>query len=581
MTRPREQLTPSPAERGSAGDREGAGTPGEPPVVNIAARLSQRAREMPSKRAVVFPEGRDSSGRVAYTHLTFEQLDRLSDAYARGFARIGIGRGTKTVLMVRPSLDFFALTFALFKVGACLVLIDPGLGKRRVLRCLEEIQPEAMVAIPIAHAAKTLLRALRSVRIRVTVGRRWFWGGHSLSELRDFAPEPYAAASTRSEDTAAILFTSGSTGIPKGAVYTHGIFDAQVRFLGETYKIGADEIDLPTFPLFALFDAALGMTAVIPDMDFTRPGHVDPLKIDQPILDHGVTHLFGSPALLDRISRWDEGKFQGVARWRTLRRVISCGAPVPPAVLERMHKALAPGVEVHTPYGATEALPVTTIGSAEILGETALLTRRGEGTCVGRLVGDVDLRICKITDDPIERWTPDLEVARGEVGEITVAGSVVTSAYFARPEQTKLAKMQDGARVRHRMGDLGRVDGKGRVWFYGRKSHRVVGDAGTFYTDPCEAILNEHPRVRRTALVGVGERPKQKPVLVVELQAGVEPSDQLLGELRVLAAASPLTRKIDTILFHGGFPVDIRHNAKIGREELAVWAAWQPGVATS
>jgi acyl-CoA synthetase (AMP-forming)/AMP-acid ligase II len=547
-------------------------------AVNIAARLSEMAKLLPAKRAVVFPAGRDRAGRVAYSHLTFQQLDEESDRYAWGFERAGIRRGTKTVLFVRPSLDFFALTFALFKVGAVIVMIDPGLGKKRVLRCLDEIAPEALVAVPIVHAARALTGALPSVETRVTVGRRWFWGGSTLSQIRANEPKPYPRAETRADDTAAILFTSGSTGIPKGAVYTHGTFDAQVRFLKETYAIGPDEVDLPTFPLFALFDAALGMTAVIPDMDPTRPGHVDPRRIFEPIADQGVTHLFGSPALLDRIAP-REGDPSRVLS--TLRRVISCGAPVPPGVLERMRRILPPGVQVHTPYGATEALPVATIASDEILAETAARTRAGEGTCVGRIVGDLDLEIVRITDDPIPAFSDAFRVKPGEVGEITVAGSVVTAEYAARPEQTRLAKMRDGARIRHRMGDLGRIDEKGRLWFLGRKAHRVETSPGVaLFTESCEPILNAHPGVRRSALVGVGARPRQRPAIVLELLGPRGDSAARLAEIRALAARSPVTSSIETFLVYpDAFPVDVRHNAKIDREALARWAAKELGSA--
>ncbi|MBI3722773.1 AMP-binding protein [bacterium] len=528
------------------------------------------ARRSPTKRAVVFPAGRDGEGRVAYTHLTFRQLDDESDRYAHGFERIGIRRGTRTVLMVRPSLEFFALTFALFKVGATVVLIDPGMGRRNVLSCLEETKPEALVAVPLAHAARTVFRALRSVRVRVTVGRRWFWGGHRLRDIRDDSG-PYTMAPTRPDEPAAILFTTGSTGPPKGVVYEHAVFDAQVRFLRAQYGIAPDEIDLPTFPLFALFDAALGMTAVIPDMDPTRPALVDPRKIVEAIQDHGVTHMFGSPALLDRLSRL--GASQKL-KLPSLRRVISAGAPMPPSTLERMQGLLPSGAEVHTPYGATEALPVTSIGSREVLEDTRAETERGEGTCVGAPVGDIEVRILKISDEPIPLWSDELVSPRGEIGEIAVKGSVVTRSYDARPDANALAKIQDGTAIWHRMGDVGRQDERGRLWFCGRKAHRVVTASGTLFTEPCEAIFNTHPGVYRSALVGVGPRGSQRPVILVELEkdARVDPG-KLRDELLALARANPVTRSIETFLVHPGFPVDIRHNAKIFREKLAPWAA--------
>ena len=133
---------------------------------------------------------------------------------------------------------------------------------------------------------------------------------------------------TSEDDIAAILFTSGSTGVPKGAVYTHGNFLAQVELLKETYGIEPGEIDLPTFPLFALFDPALGMSAVIPEMDPTRPANVDPEKILGAIQRYGVTNTFGSPALLHRVGSY--GAAHGV-KLPTLRRVISAGAPAQPA----------------------------------------------------------------------------------------------------------------------------------------------------------------------------------------------------------------------------------------------------------
>jgi acyl-CoA synthetase (AMP-forming)/AMP-acid ligase II len=475
--------------------------------------------------------------------------------------------------MVRPGAEFFALVFALFKIGAVAVLVDPGMGRRRMVECLGAVEAEALVGIPQAHLLRILHpRAFRSVRMHVTVGRRWFWGGPRLKDLCSEPWGPHEMAPTQRDDPAAIIFTTGSTGPPKGVLYLHGMFSAQVSILRDHFGITPGEVDLPTFPLFALFAPALGMTAVLPDMDPTRPARVDPVKIIEAIRDNDVTNMFGSPALLDRVARY--GQARGV-KLPSLRRVISAGAPVPPVTLERFGSLLEAEAEIHTPYGATEALPVTSIGSREILGQTREESARGGGTCVGRPVPGMAVRVIEISDQPIESWSDDLVMPTGEIGEIVVRGPVVTPEYCTDPAATRLAKIRAGSNAWHRMGDVGRFDEQGRLWFCGRKAHRVVTADGTMFTVPCEAVFNRHPRVFRSALVGVGAPPRQRPVMCVELEAGDDGSGkaQLTEELLATAWRHDLTRSIETILYHPAFPVDIRHNAKIFREKLAVWAA--------
>ncbi len=546
--------------------------------VNIAAHLPAMARQYPETMAVVFPNGRDDAGKIRFTHYTFRQLDEESNRLARGFESLGIRRGTRTVLMVAPSLDFFALTFALFKVGAVPVLVDPGIGIRNLRICLAEAEPEAFIGIPKAHLARVILGwARKSLRIQVTVGRRFGWGGTTLDHVRQAgsAPESYEMAETQSSDRAAILFTSGSTGVPKGVVYSHGMFADQVEKLRRLYRIEPGEIDLPTFPLFALFAPALGMTAIIPEMDATRPAHVDPVKIIEAIEQFKVTNMFGSPALINRVGRYGEAHR---VKLPTLRRVISAGAPVSAKVLERFSKMLSPGVQIFTPYGATEALPVCSIGSDEILRDTRAQTDQGAGVCVGRPVEGVDVKVIRISDDPITAWANELVLPARQTGEIAVKGTNVTREYFHRPESTALAKITDPAGgFYHRMGDVGYADETGRIWFCGRKSHRVVTPQGILFTIPCEAVFNTHAAVFRTALVGVRRGDKIEPVLCVELEPDARPRnrEELFTELRALGAKHAHTRAIQTFLCHPGFPVDIRHNAKIFREQLAGWAKEQ------
>jgi olefin beta-lactone synthetase len=553
---------------GSSGDKRKSGDD----TLNIAHRLKQMSRRLPFKRAVVYPAARDRNGRVAYAHYTFDQLEKESDRIAHGLTAAGIGRGIRTVLMVRPSLDFFALIFAIFKCGAVPVVVDPGMGLSRMVSCFRESDPAAFIGIPPAHVLRVLFPGyFRSVKKWITVGKRWFWGGQTLENLRRDPWRPYTSPPTRQDETAAILFTTGSTGPAKGVVYTHGNFDAQILHIQKHFHIAEDEIDLPTFPLFALFDPALGMTAVIPDMDPTRPALVDPTKIIEAINDHGVTNMFASPALLHRVGGYCQK--HGI-QFPTLRRVVSAGAPVYPDNIDRFAKLLGPHAEIHTPYGATEAVPVISIGSREILSETRQKTEQGFGICVGRPIYGSDVAVIRISDDPISRWTDDLLVADGEIGEIAVRGNLVTKSYFRRPESDKLAKIPFRDGFWHRMGDLGWRDSKDRIWFCGRKNHRVQTSSGTLFTIPCESIFNQHPAIFRTALVGIGRPGEQIPVICVERYPGDNRIHrrQLRRELTELAQNSVVTRDIRLFLFPRKFPVDIRHNSKIFREKLSRWA---------
>lgn len=546
-------------------------------TVNVSKYLKQMAERKPYKRAVVCPVGRDNEGRVTYSHYTFRQLDEESDRIASGLENYGITRGMRTIVMVKQSLDFFALSFGLFKAGVVPVVVDPGMGIKRMLICLQEGRPEAFIGIPLAQMVRVLRpQYFRQVKKFVTVGPRLFWGGITLKKLKQTGRVPYKIVDTQTDETAAIFFTSGSTGPAKGVVYTHGMFDAQIKQIQAGWDITEEEVDLPTFPLFAIFDPSLGMTAIIPDMDPTKPAQVNPEKIIEAIDNHGVTNMFASPALLNRVGRY--GKKNNISL-PSLKRVVSAGAPVHTDNIERFAAMLGGHAQIHTPYGATESVPIVSIASHEILSETRHLTEKGFGMCVGRPINNIDVRLIKISDDPITEWSDDLMVEQGEPGEFVVKGPIVSKTYFERPDMNANHKIADGSDIWHRMGDLGWQDKEGRFWFCGRKSHRVITKDGPMYSIPCEAIFNQHEDVFRSALVGVGSGSNQTPVICIELEKASESRQDLIKrELIGLAEKSVVTKNIRKILFHDSFPVDIRHNSKIFREKLAEWAAQQMGI---
>lgn len=536
--------------------------------MNIATLLDKIAEEIPQAPAVLVPWKKQTAN--------FQELVEENGHLAKGFTQLGIARGDRVLLLVPFGLDFISLTFALFKMGAVPVLIDPGLGRKNTLQCIAQAQPKAMIAIPRAHAVRKVFpKPFKDIKISITVGWRWFWSGNTLNEARKLGRKILPPEDMGENDPAAILFTSGSTGPSKGVLYTHSMFIHQIGILKSCFGIQPGEIDLPTFPLFGLFSTCMGMTCVIPDMDFTQPAQVNPEKIIKPIQDYAITNSFGSPALWNTVSRYCLRK---KVRLPSLKRILMAGAPVPGNMLKRFDKILDDSAEIHTPYGATEALPVTTIRKKLILQETWGKTQRGMGICVGRPVPGIELKIIKITDDPIPYWDTGLEQSPFEVGEIVVQGPWVTRNYFNAPNNAnQLAKIADGDDFWHRMGDLGWLDDQGRLWLCGRKGQRVITKTETLYTLPCEAIFNIHPKVKRSALVGVGEKGEQEAVIVVEPEDPnlINSSDEkevLIQELLELGKRFPHTDEIKFFLLHPQFPVDIRHNAKIFREQLAVWA---------
>ena len=547
---------------------------------NIAEYLSETAKLYPQRKAISHHSGHDRLGRVTYSALTFSQLENLTNAYASEFKCHGIVKGTKTLMMLRPSIDFIAAVFAVFKVGAIPILIDPGMGRKNMLKCIKSTKPEALVAESEVHWIKYLFPStFKTIKIAFAYGKRAPFG---ISKLEDIAetlinkPElsfSFETEETKLEDTAAILFTTGSTGPPKGVVVTHEIFIAQTEIIRQTYGAGPDHVDMPAFPLFALFAAALGMSCVLPDMDPTKPSQVDPRKVIEAITNHGVSFSFGSPAFWRTVATYC---VEHKIKLPSLKRVLMAGAPVNDELHQLVKQIMPDDGETMVPYGCTESLPIVNFNGTEMLAETAELTRNGKGFCVGYPIDEMTVRVIKSIDEVIGTWDDSFELPVGQVGEITIKGAVVTPEYYNNPKATALAKIKDSdGKLIHRMGDVGYFDEKGRLWFCGRKTHRVITEDKIFYTVCCEAIFNSHEKVFRTALVGVGKGTKRKAVLIVEpftMPATDEEKQTIIDELLLLGNKHTFTSDIQDVLFHESFPVDIRHNAKIFREKLAIWA---------
>lgn len=570
--------------------------------LNVADRLSKFAATMPNVVAVACPSRQSIRTRGAqrrksgttYRTISFAELDADATRIVSGMAKWGVPPGTRLALLVKPGIEFVTLVFALLRAGMVIVLVDPGLGRRNLIRCLAEAEPEGFVAIGVAQAARLLLRhKFPWARWNVTVGRRWIWGGKTLDQLRIADCELRMDVSnpkseirnpksftTHADDPAAIIFTSGSTGPPKGVLYTQRMFDTQVEEIQSAYGIEPGGIDLSCFPLFALFNSAMGVTTVLPEMDFSRPALADPKKLLMAANDWQVTQGFASPSVWRVLGAHCAQTGEKIA---SLRQAFSCGAPVPSDVLRKTLASVASDAKMHTPYGATESLPVSTIEASEVLRETAAQTENGGGVCVGHKFASIEWRVIEITDEPIATIDEVKEAPTDCIGELIVRGPQVSPAYVTRVASNALSKISDsrhstpagshsGLATWHRTGDVGYFDARGRFWYCGRKSQRLETIWGPMYTECLEAIANTQPGVKRSALVGIGPCGQQVPVLIVEPDANCRGGDWT-PVLAHLARVYQQPQAISRIIEVEKLPVDVRHNAKINREWLAQWAA--------
>ncbi|WP_280352546.1 fatty acid CoA ligase family protein [Nocardia abscessus] len=543
-------------------------------------RFRAVVRTDPHRVAVRYAHGVGPDGLPAYRHLTYRELDLWSKTIAGRLSAAGVGTGTRTIVLVLPSPELYAIMFALLEIGAVPVVIDPGMGVRKMLRCLRAVDAEAFIGIPQAHALRVLFRrSFRTVRTAVTVGRRWFWRGESLRAWgrTPTVPVPPGSAAT-DDDLLLIAFTTGSTGPAKAVQMTYGNLAAMVDQVHMARGEVAPEASLITLPLVGVLDLLLGSRCVLPPLIPSKVGATDPAHVVDAIQNFGVRTMFASPAVLIPLLEYLRAHPVTLS---SLDSIYSGGAPVPDWCIAGLREVLHEDAEVFAGYGSTEALPMSTIESRELLDGLVERAQHGEGTCVGRPAYQVQARIVAITDEPIptmaraEELADELETTRG-IGELVVTGPNVSTGYYWPEQANALGKIIDGDRIWHRTGDLAWIDEQGRIWFCGRKSQRVVTAHGPMFTVQVEQVFNTVAGVARTALVGIGPRGAQRPVLCVEVKPGADP-DFVEPALRACGAQFDLTRTIADFLVHPSFPVDIRHNAKIGRERLAVWAAERLG----
>ncbi|MFD3583260.1 AMP-binding protein [Streptomyces sp. NPDC058683] len=528
------------------------------PQVGLLGQLSHWQRSQPSAVALDTFHGRHRE-RLTYAGL-YTRCLRTADALAAG----GIGPGTRTVVMTRRPRDLLTTVYALSALGACAVLIDPGLPRQALRQCLREADPQAFVGEPLAHVARVLRGWVPGVRTVISTGPGpW----PTITTLARTAP--HASLAATDDSTALIAYTSGSTGTPKGVVYTN---EQLVRQCGATSDLlGAQPRTamLVGFLPFALGGPTLGVTVVIPQMDFRRPSRARRDDLLHAVARSNATSLLGSPALMSVLAA--DGRAEPALAG--VRSVATFGAPLEYDLLDRLTAALPDEAVIRSVYGATESLPVSS-ADGETLRAVRATSERGGGRCVGRPHPSLHVEIIPAGAGPIAHWAEVAPPPAHAIGEIAVRGPSVSQTYFGRPHADAQAKIPDDGYVWHRTGDLGRTDTEGNLWYCGRKAHVVPSTNGPLYTECIEPACNTVAAVRRTALVDAGDGRHPRPTLCVETDSPRRSAERtrIVTDLRRTLATLEGGDQIRTIVFHPGFPVDIRHNSKIERGALAQWA---------
>lgn len=526
---------------------------------NVSLLLSEARQRWPKKVALFhrLKEG-------GFESQTFEQMERQVEIYAQALYRSGVKPQDKVLVLIPNSPELLQYVFALFRVGAIPILMDPGLGIKTLLASIRQVQPDILLAVPKVHLlCFPLTPWLPKFSLRLSTEGD-LWGCTNLQKMsldQPFEPHPVEA-----DEVAALLFTSGATGPAKGVCYHASIFFEQVRLLQELYQYESQEVELAGFPLFGLFTLALGVSTVVAPFNASRPASCDPKVLLEAIRECEVTSLQGSPAIWKKLASYLK---ENQVELHQVRRLLTFGAPISFQFTQDWSDLLGSAQSLHTPYGATECLPLSTIDGQQLL-STKKEQLQGYGNCVGQPVENTLVQIIKTTDQAIETLQKEDLLPPGEIGEIIVHSSTMTRQYYQLNEANRKSKLFYQDKLYHRMGDLGYFDREGRLWLVGRKSHRLELSTGkTYYPLPFEAIANQHPEVKGSAYVEV----RGKPYLVIAREESSQTPQEALKQqlLQIAGKVSPFEHPLEKVFSIRSLPVDPRHNAKIDRLQLKKW----------
>ncbi len=524
----------------------------DPCSINVTRYLEKAAECNPGRLALAMPGGNE---------ITYRELWDAVDRFGSAIREYGMEPGNRIILMIPMSIDLYIAMLGIIKAGGVAVFVDPWIGMRQVAEFCAFSEPSGFIGIPKSHLLRLFSSKLRKLPLTVTTGRlavvrpakynfKSMIGHNNSSPVHNSLPE----------DSALITFTSGSSGIPKGANRTHGFLDAQYNALNTEFPYLDSDIDMPMFPVFALCNLANGLPSIIPDMDFRAVASVDGEAVFRRMQHYRVTTATASPPFFDKLADY---VMTGNKPGLNLRRILTGGAPVRDEQLKNWRNAF-PNTEIQIVYGSTEAEPVSHIS----LEERLAVKGRG-GFCTGKpskLVKTEIIGINRATVDAGEDMK-SLVLETGETGELIVSGKHVCKDYFNNPGAVRENKITDwNGEVWHRMGDTGYFDEQGRFWLVGRVHSTIFRNGVAVHPQLIEqAARSNDSRISNIAAIGLPDQELGEKVALV-IQSS---HDEGILEPDIKTRLADAGLAIDEIIVRNKpLPVDPRHNSKIDYAKL-------------
>lgn len=536
---------------------------------NVISFLDKHAQLFPQRTALQWVARKtlqawDGVSNLSHEAVTYKELVNKINAVSGGLKNLGIGKGDRVIIFVPLSVELYVTMFAVQRLGAIAVFLDSWARKDHLGVCAQVVDPKVMISFEKAFELCAAVPELDNIQIKVVVGPHEKNYAGDLESLLNSATIAEIDP-VESNDSALITFTTGSSGVPKGANRTHRFLAAQHSALDKELPYNEEDRDLPVFPIFSLNNLAGGVTTILPAIDLAAPSDKDAAIIINQLFSANITCCTVSPSIFVNIADYCRKNKITLSK---LRRVVTGGAPVSKDNV-RDFKTIAPEAEILVLYGSTEVEPIAHIEAKEMLRDDA----KRQGVNVGRISEDLEYKFIKIWRKNVELTTQgwqEWEVESGKPGELVVSGAHVCENYYNNIEAFKSTKIKESnGKIWHRTGDVGVLDEQGRLWLVGRVHNTILRANEYLFPVHAEILLKRLDFVRQAAFLGIEDsRLGEKTCAAFSIKEGFTPENIENYALAVKSLFSENNIPVDEVKLVSEIPMDPRHHSKVEYSKL-------------